>query len=308
MISSLFEGFLGRTPVKKPRPRQAVGLAVSAAVHALFLLGAVKARFEVKMLPVERRISTVYLAPRAEIELPADYEKHLADLRLLEPGGDAYWGEWARSSGRERGEAVRSATSEEPSTEAAQPSAGPEGSPGGFALSYRPGSEKSEVQDFDLRPSGRTAPASGIRPSRPAADPRLKSYPGSDLRREGAEGGHALARSTTGDRVIYRGRLPAGSQSAELSAWGREVVEAVQSRWIIPLTAEETKGGRTAVTVVVEKDGRASLVRIDNSSHVALLDRSVLSAITASLPFPPLPDDFSGRNLEAFFVFDCHAK
>jgi len=308
MVSSLFEEYLGRGPGRRFKGKQAAGLAVTLVLHALFIYGALRARFEIKMLPVGKKATGVYLGPRTRVDLPADYENHLADIDLLESGGDAYWGDIGRFPGRIRGGAAGRVAAETSPAAAETGSVMPEAATGAFALGYRPGSERKEIPDFDLRPPEAAAPGSGIRAPRSSSDPRLKSYPATDIRAGAGGEGYALARSSTGNRVIYRGRLPSGTQSAELSAWGRQAVEAVQKSWVLPLSGREWSGGQVAVTVVVEKDGRASLVRINNSSTLALLDRSALAAVTASLPFPPLPDDFVGLNLEAFFLFDCHEK
>ncbi len=85
-------------------------------------------------------------------------------------------------------------------------------------------------------------------------------------------------------------------------------MEAIQKYWILPVTKADLKAGKVGVTVVVEKDGTVSLIRIINSSNTALLDRSALAAITASLPFPPLPGGFPEPSLETYFLFDCHEK
>ncbi|MBN2199526.1 MAG: TonB family protein [Candidatus Aminicenantes bacterium] len=308
MMSSLYEDYLGPGSGKRFKKKQAAGLAATLIVHALILFGAVKARFEVKMLPVEKKTINVHLGPRVNVGLPADYEKHLADLDLLESGGDAYWGEIGRRAGRggRRG-AESGPASPAPSAAESGPDV-PEAVSGTFALAYRIGSEKKEIPDFDLRPPAAAESAEGARSAPSTSDPRLKSYPSTDIRAAGGGEGYALARSTFGDRVVYRGRLPAGVQSAALTAWGRRVVESVQKRWVLPLSAKEGSGGQVALTVIVEKDGRASLVRINASSRIALLDRSAVSAVTDSLPFPSLPEGFPGRNLETFFLFDCHEK
>ncbi|OGD30544.1 MAG: hypothetical protein A2Y56_04540 [Candidatus Aminicenantes bacterium RBG_13_63_10] len=308
MFSSLFDNYLSPRPSRRLKGRQAAGLAITLAAHALLILGAVKARFEIKLLPIENKIAAVYLGPRVKVGLPADYEKHLAGIHLLESGGDAYWGDIGRGAGR-GGPARPSSVPAESSAVVGPGDSAPGGASAAFVLSYRPGSEKSGVPDFDLRQPGQPEPSAGRRAPRPGvSDPRLKSYPSTDIRGSGPGEGYALARSATGDRVIYRGNLPPGARNVDLTAWGREVVESVQKHWVLPLTASELKGGKVGVTVVVEKDGRASLARINNSSHIALLDRSALSAITASLPFPPLPEGFPGRTLEAFFLFDCYEK
>jgi TonB family protein len=308
LMISLFEEFLAGKPRRRFGRKRAAGLAATLAVHALLILAAVTARFEVKFLPVPKKAIDVFPGPRIRVSLPEDYENHLTDIDLLERGGDAYWGRESRAPGK-RGTRVSPPASGDRSADAGRGEEVPPGSGSNFTLTYRPGSERGVPPGFDLRRPGETGPPTAAGASQPGmSDSRLKSYPSTDLRGGATGGDYLLARSSTGDRVIYRGRAPGGAQSDLLSAWGRQVVEAVQKRWILPAGESELKGGKVGVTVVVEKDGRASVARLDTSSNIALLDRSALAAITACLPFPPLPGDFPGRSLEAFFLFDCHEK
>jgi TonB family protein len=292
--------------------RRAMGLAVTLAFHGLLIYGIVTVRFEVKIVSFKQKVTRVYLAPQEKLELPKDYERRLAGLSQAgveegfsgpQSGGIA--------GGTRRGQ-DRSASAE-PGGATAGPSSTPRQQPAssGFILSYRPGSEKGKVPDLDLSLPARDLAQQRRRSGGPvASDPRLKSYPGTEFfTGSGGEGsGHVLARSGTGDRVIYRGKIPAGAQSYELSAWGRQAVEAIQKHWILPLTKKDRVEGKVGVTVVVEKDGSVSAVRILNSSNISILDGAALAAIVASLPLPRLPQDFPDANLEAYFLFDCYAK
>jgi len=288
--------------------RRAIGLAVTLAFHALLIYGIVTVRFEVKIVSFKQKVTRVYLAPQEKLELPKDYERRLAGL----PQAGVAEGFSVSESGGIRGSTPAGPSS----TSRPQPaSSGIIAVPGqtssGFILNYRPGSEKGKVPDLDLSLPARDLAERRRRSGGPVvSDPRLKSYPGKEFftGSGGGGSGHVLARSGTGDRVIYRGKIPAGAQSYELSAWGRQAVEAIQKHWILPLTKKDRVEGKVGVTVVVEKDGSVSVVRILNSSNISLLDGAALAAIVASLPFPRLPQDFPDPNLEAYFLFDCYAK
>jgi TonB family protein len=288
--------------------RRAIGLAVTLAFHALLIYGVVTVRFEVKIVSFEQKVTRVYLAPQEKLELAKDYERRLASLSQAgvdeglagpESGGIAGGGATAGPSSTSRQQPASLGTVVVPGQTSS-----------GFVLSYRPGSEKGKVPDLDLSLPARDFAEQRRRSGPAVTDPRLKSYPGTEFfpGREGGGSGHVLARSGTGDRVIYRGKIPAGAKSYELSAWGRQVVEAIQKHWILPLTKKDRVEGKVGVTVMVEKDGSISAVRILNSSNISVLDSSALAAIVASLPLPRLPLDFPDANLEAYFLFDCYAK
>ncbi len=119
---------------------------------------------------------------------------------------------------------------------------------------------------------------------------------------------HQLIGSGTGDKVIYRGNVSAGARGYDISPWAQALVNAIQRNWVLPPSDEAKASGRVGITLVVDKSGLLSSVRIINSSDNQLLDRTALDAIGRSLPLPHLPEDFPERVLEAYLVFDYHAQ
>jgi len=324
MKITLFAEFIEPEKRRPNLARMAVGLAVTLVFHGFLIYAVVTAKFEVKIVTFKQKATRVYLAPATKVKLSRDYERQLA--RLPQPGSNEglEFFESGRPAGGAAGSGGEGASAESGGSpaEASAPAGqavGPSGKaviPGeassGFVLSYKPGSEKGKVPDLDLSLPGRTLAQQRRGSGRPVTtDPRLKSYPGADFSsvRGGAGGsGPALARSRTGDRVIYRGKLPPGVPGEMLTVWGRQAVETIQKNWILPTTKKDRVEGKVGLTVTVEKDGRASAVRLINSSNISLLDRSAVAAIAASLPFPRLPEAFPGESLEAYFLFDCYAK
>ncbi len=324
MKISLFVEFIQPEKRRPNLARTAAGLAVTLAFHGLLVYAVVTAKFEVKIVAFEQKATRVYLAPATKVKLSRDYERQLARLpqagaiegiEPLEPGRPAGRGRGSGAGEAPTGREALPADASAPSAQAAGPSGKtviPGESSSGFVLSYKPGSEKGKVPDLDLSLPGRALAQQRRGSGGPAvSDPRLKSYPGADFStiRGGSGGvGHTLARSGTGDRVIYRGNLPPGVRGEILTVWGRQAVEAIQKNWVLPAAKKDRVEGKVGLTVTVEKDGRASSVRLVNSSNISLLDRSAVAAIAASLPFPRLPEAFPGESLEAYFLFDCYAK
>jgi TonB family protein len=81
------------------------------------------------------------------------------------------------------------------------------------------------------------------------------------------------------------------------------VVNKIQINWIIPPSQSQHLKGTVSFLVVLNKMGEISSMEVVESTDVSALDLLALNAINSSLPFPPLPDDFPAKSLEAFLVF-----
>ncbi|MGH9433100.1 MAG: energy transducer TonB [Terriglobia bacterium] len=83
------------------------------------------------------------------------------------------------------------------------------------------------------------------------------------------------------------------------------ILMIVKQNWyaVIPESARLGEKGRTAIVFEILKDGSVPQVRlVGTSGHVAL-DRAALASIRASIPFPPLPQEFTGQHLVLQFNF-----
>jgi TonB family protein len=83
------------------------------------------------------------------------------------------------------------------------------------------------------------------------------------------------------------------------------VVYAVRRNWyaVIPEAARLGQKGRVAIVFEIVKDGSVPQLRLVGSSGLEPLDRAALSGIRASIPFPPLPPEFTGEHLVLQFNF-----
>jgi len=83
------------------------------------------------------------------------------------------------------------------------------------------------------------------------------------------------------------------------------VVYAVRRNWyaVIPEAARLGQKGRVAIVFEIVKDGSVPQLRLVGSSGLEPLDRAALSSIRASIPFPPLPEEFTGNHLVLQFNF-----
>ena len=63
------------------------------------------------------------------------------------------------------------------------------------------------------------------------------------------------------------------------------------------------KKGKLAIEFAITKDGKVADLKLIAGSGDTALDRAAWGGITASNPFPPLPNDFTGPYLALRFRF-----
>ena len=83
------------------------------------------------------------------------------------------------------------------------------------------------------------------------------------------------------------------------------IVYIVRRNWysVIPESARLGEKGRVAVVFEILKDGSVPQLRLVASSGSDPLDRGALAGLRTSIPFPPLPDEFTGNHLVLQFIF-----
>jgi len=83
------------------------------------------------------------------------------------------------------------------------------------------------------------------------------------------------------------------------------IVYIVRRNWIsvIPESARLGEKGRVGIVFEILKDGSVPQLRLVASSGSDPLDRAAVTGIHASIPFPPLPQEFTGNHLILQFIF-----
>jgi TonB family protein len=83
------------------------------------------------------------------------------------------------------------------------------------------------------------------------------------------------------------------------------IVYIVRRNWysVIPESARLGEKGRVGIVFEILKDGSVPQLRLVASSGSDPLDRAALAGIHASVPFPPLPEEFTGNHLVLQFIF-----
>ena len=83
------------------------------------------------------------------------------------------------------------------------------------------------------------------------------------------------------------------------------VVFVVRRNWysVIPESARLGEKGRVGIVFEILRDGSVPQLRLVAASGSDALDRAALAGIRASIPFPPLPEEFTGNHLVLQFIF-----
>ena len=83
------------------------------------------------------------------------------------------------------------------------------------------------------------------------------------------------------------------------------VVYIVRRNWysVIPESARLGEKGRVGIVFEILKDGSVPQLRLVASSGSDPLDRAAVAGIHSSIPFPPLPEEFTGNHLVLQFIF-----
>ncbi len=84
----------------------------------------------------------------------------------------------------------------------------------------------------------------------------------------------------------------------------QRIYQDVKENWyhLIPESAEMKKG-KLAIEFAITRDGKVADMKLVATSGDIALDRPAWSSITASNPFPPLPNEFNGPYLALRFRF-----
>ena len=101
------------------------------------------------------------------------------------------------------------------------------------------------------------------------------------------------------------------TSGVEIAPYLRTVVQKVYGNWHDLMSPSETRKGKLAIEFAIAKDGKVVdmwLVSRPGGPDDEPEVRMAWASITKSNPFPPLPDEFTGRFLAVRFPFDYSKK
>ncbi len=114
-----------------------------------------------------------------------------------------------------------------------------------------------------------------------------------------------LAQQATPGRNASTLELLSDSQGMDFRPYLVQVLAAVKRNWqsVMPESARLGRRGRVAVQFIIDKTGRVPKLVIAVPSGAEALDRAAVAGISASNPFPPLPNEFRGNEIRLQLVF-----
>lgn len=88
------------------------------------------------------------------------------------------------------------------------------------------------------------------------------------------------------------------------------ILSMVRRNWlaVIPESAHLGRRGQVLLQFVINRDGQVPKLVIAMPSGAEALDRAAVAGISASVPFPPLPAEFKGRDVRLQFSFKYNVQ
>jgi TonB family protein len=132
----------------------------------------------------------------------------------------------------------------------------------------------------------------------------------SAARRAGGMGGGdfgGLGGGGRGSSVQGNLEILSDTMGVDFGPYLQRVLHDVRLNWynLIPEVARPPlmKKGKVSIEFAILKDGSVAGMKLDGPSGDVSLDRAAWGGITASNPFPPLPNEFGGQYLALVFHF-----
>lgn len=99
--------------------------------------------------------------------------------------------------------------------------------------------------------------------------------------------------------------LLSDAQGVDFRPYLTRILATVRRNWlaVMPESARLGRRGRVAIQLAINREGRIPKLVIAESSGAEPLDRAAVAGITASDPFPPLPEEFRGEEIRIQFNF-----
>ena len=95
------------------------------------------------------------------------------------------------------------------------------------------------------------------------------------------------------------------TQGVDFGPYIQRIIREVQEHWerAMPESVLMGKKGKLAIEFAITKDGQVAGMKLVATSGDDPLDRAAWAGITGSIPFPPLPSEFTGPYLALRFRF-----
>jgi TonB family protein len=99
-------------------------------------------------------------------------------------------------------------------------------------------------------------------------------------------------------------------QGVDFKPYLIRILATVRRNWfaVLPESAHLGSRGQVLLQFVISRDGAVPKLVIATPSGAEALDRAAVAGISASVPFPPLPSEFRGREIRLQFSFKYNMR
>ncbi|MBI5827083.1 MAG: cell envelope integrity protein TolA [Deltaproteobacteria bacterium] len=106
------------------------------------------------------------------------------------------------------------------------------------------------------------------------------------------------------------GGAPGGVSDVKYASYYNQISGIVQQEWAIYFGEFQKIRSEVIVSIKIARSGSLMETRVEKSSGNPRFDDSLLNAVKKASPFPPLPKDFEGKQMDVSFRFcpDCEGK
>lgn len=106
------------------------------------------------------------------------------------------------------------------------------------------------------------------------------------------------------------GAAAGGASDVKYASYYNQISGIVQQEWAIYFGEFQKIRSEVIVSIKIARSGALMETRVEKSSGNPRFDGSLLNAVKKASPFPPLPKDFEGGQMDVSFRFcpDCEGK
>lgn len=106
------------------------------------------------------------------------------------------------------------------------------------------------------------------------------------------------------------GAATGGVSDVKYASYYSQISSIVQQEWAIYFGEFQKIRSEVIVSIKIARSGGLMETRVEKSSGNQKFDESLLNAVKKASPFPPLPKDFEGKQMDVSFRFcpDCEGK
>lgn len=162
----------------------------------------------------------------------------------------------------------------------------------------QPNTNPNALEEPESRPQPNRNIFGNAKPSGSAVDQAVRE---AARNRGGIGGEYGGGPGRVGNEMHSDAEILSDTMGVDFAPYMQRVIQSIRENWytLIPESARSPlfKQGNVYIQFIIGKDGKVSGMRLEGPSGDVALDRAAWGGITASNPFPPLPQQFRGPNI-----------